>query len=465
MAVPTDHELAPMIDELRASLQGAVLDTAHPDYDDARRVWNGLIDRRPAVIARCSDTADVANAVRIARAYRPPLSIRGGGHQVAGSAVCDDGLVIDLSSMRGVEVDDGRRIARAQGGATWGDMDRATQRSGLAAPGGEVSTTGVAGFTLGGGMALTMRAFGLACDNLRSLEIVTADGEVRTASRDEHADLFWAARGGGRGIGVVTSFEFELHPLGPDVAAATVFYPYEDAGRIMRTWNEFAPSLPETVTPQLILWSVPADPTIDASLHGQKAVVVIGLYAGPPDEANGVLAPLRELGTPLVDQTGTARYLDVQSSVDELFPTGGRYFMKSHGMDALDDDAVKTLLAWDASRPTPESLVVLRTLGGAVGRVGQDESAYPHRSDRFNLSIDAGWTDAMRDAGAVAWARGMWDEMKPFASGSVYVNFAGLDDEPAGSRERIYGAHRERLADVRAAYDSDGLFEGASRRP
>jgi FAD/FMN-containing dehydrogenase len=458
-------ELAHMLDELRTSLRGAVLDPSHPEYDEARRVWNGLIDRRPAAIARCADTDDVMQAVRIARAYRPPLSIRGGGHQVAGSAVCDDGLVIDLSAMRGVEVDPGRRTARAEGGATWGDMDRATQHYGLATPGGEVSTTGIAGFTLGGGMALTMRAYGLACDNLRSLEIVTGDGELRTVSRGEHADLFWAARGGGRGIGVVTSFEFDLHPLGPEVGAVTVFYPYDDAANIMRAWNELAPSFPDSVTPQLILWSVPADPTIDAALHGQKAVVAIGLYAGPAGEAEAVLAPLRALGTPLVDLSGTADYLDVQSSVDALFPTGGRYFMKSHGMDTLEDDAVDALLAWDAARPTPESLVVLRTLGGAVSRVGRDESAYPHRSDRYNLSIDAGWTDPMLDASAVAWARGMWDTMKPFASGGMYVNFAGLDDEPEESSGRIYGANRARLEEIRAAYDPDGLFAAAAKRP
>jgi FAD/FMN-containing dehydrogenase len=274
MPNPTPTGAAALIDALRASLRGTVIDREHPAYERARRVWNGLIDRRPTVIARCADAADVAACVRLAGEHRPPVSIRGGGHQVAGSAVCDDGLVIDLSAVRGVEVDAERRVARVQGGATWGDVDTATQQHGLCTPGGEVSTTGVAGFTLGGGMALTMRRYGLACDNLRSIEIVTADGEVRTARAGEHDDLFWAARGAGRGIGVVTGFEFELHALGPDVAVVTAFHAYERAGEILRAWDELAHAVPETVTPQLILWSVPPDPTIPDDLHGLKAVVV-----------------------------------------------------------------------------------------------------------------------------------------------------------------------------------------------
>jgi FAD/FMN-containing dehydrogenase len=245
---------------LRAALRGEVIDRSHADYDEARRVWNGLIDRHPAVIARCASTADVVEAVRVARRNRPVVSVRGGGHQVAGSAVCDDGLVIDLSTMKGVHVDPVARTARAQAGATWADVDRATQLFGLATPGGEVSETGIAGFTLGGGMGVLQRAYGLACDNLRSVEIVTADGAVRTASRDEHPDLFWALRGGGRGLGVVTSFEFTLHPVGPKVAKTLVFYPYEEAGRVLRGWRDLVPQLPDTVSPEFVLWSIPPDP-------------------------------------------------------------------------------------------------------------------------------------------------------------------------------------------------------------
>jgi FAD/FMN-containing dehydrogenase len=465
MSTHLRHDVPALIDGLRGALRGAVIDPAHAEYDTARSVWNGLIDRRPAVIARCADEADVGEAVRLARAFRPPVSIRGGGHQVAGSAVCDDGLVIDLSAMRGVEVDADRRVAHVQAGATWGVLDAATQRAGLMVPGGEVSTTGVAGFTLGGGMALTSRRFGLACDSLRSVQVVTADGEARHAHREQHADLLWAARGGGRGIGVVTSFEFDLHPLGPDVAAATVFYPYEDAARILRTWRELAPAMPETVTPQLILWSVPPDPAIPEALHGERCVVVTGVYAGPADEADAALAPLRGLVTPLHDMSGTVSYLDLQSSVDDMFPHGDRYFMKSLGLDDLDGAAIDSILAWDARRPTAESLIALRTLGGAVSRVGPDESAFPHRGDRFNLSIDAGWSDPGLDASAIGWARGMWDALRPFSNGGVYVNFAGLDDDAGAARDHLFGDSATRLEVVRAAYDPEGVFATASRRP
>lgn len=450
---------------LRQLLRGEVIDPEHPLYDAGRRVWNGLIDRHPAVIARCAGTADVVEAVRIAREHRPVLSVRGGGHQIAGSGVCDDGLVIDLSAMRGIHVDAAARTVRAQGGVTWGELDRETQLFGLATPGGEVSTTGIAGFTLGGGMGLIMRAHGLACDSLRSVDIVTADGTVRRASRDEHADLFWAVRGGGRGLGVVTSFEFDLHPLGPDVAVVQLFYAYEEAERLLGAWPEVARSMPESVTPQFLLWSVPPDPSIPEELHGSKIVLAIGMYAGPAAAGAAALEPLRALGTPLFEASGTMRYVDVQSSVDALFPTGGRYYMKSHFMDDLTPDAIATLLEWDARRPTPETLVAIRTLGGAVARVSATESAFAHRSAAFNLSIDAGWTDPALDDAAIGWSRGAWDALRPFATGGMYVNFSGLGDEVDSAPDAVFGASQERLAQVRATYDPDGLFAAAARRP
>lgn len=455
-----------LIAALRSSLEGEVIDAAHAAYDDARRVWNGMIDRRPAVIARCAHAADVAEAVRIAARYRPPLSIRGGGHQVAGSALCDDGLVIDLSAMRSIDVDAAARLARAGGGATWGELDRATQAFGLATPGGEVSTTGVAGFTLGGGLGMLMRAHGLACDNLRSVEVVAADGSVLTASREEHPDLFWAVRGGGRGIGVVTSFEFELHPLGPDVALAQVVYADEDAEAILRAWPELVRALPDAVTPELLLWTVPPDPQFPAELHDVGVAIAIGIYAGPPGEAaSSALEPLKRLATPLLDMSGIAPYVEIQSSFDAVFPAGARYYMKSHFMDSLSDAGVSTLVAWNRRWPGPEKIIALRTLGGAVARVGTSESAFPHRSARFNLSFDAGWADASADSAMIGWARGAWDAMRPFATGGVYVNFSGLDEEADGLRDAVFGATRERLAEVRATYDPDGLFALAAKRP
>jgi FAD/FMN-containing dehydrogenase len=455
---------AALVNALRSVLRGPVIARNHEEYDTARRVWNGIIDRRPAVIARCLDTADVAAAVRVARELRPEVSIRGGGHQIAGSAVCDDGLVIDLSLMRNVEVDASSRVARAQGGATWGEVDGATQPFGLATPGGEVSTTGVAGFTLGGGMGLVMRRHGLACDNVRSFEVVTADGRVRTASRTEHPDLFWALRGGGRGVGVVTSFEFELHEVGPDVDVVQAFYPYDQAAEIMRRWRHCALEAPDTVTPQLLLWSVPPDPSVPAELHGMKTVVVIGVFCGPAGEGTAALAPLRSLGTPLFELTGTFPYLAIQSSVDELFPAGGRYYMKSHFMD-LSDDAIDVGLAHDARRPPAEVLIAIRTMGGAVARVAPHDSAYAHRAAKFNYSIDLGWTDPARDAENVAWARGMWNALQPHADGGVYINFSGYDEEAEELRGAVYGDSAARLAAARADYDPDGVFAGAALRP
>lgn len=453
-----------MVDALRSSLRGEVIDRAHPDYDEARRVWNGLIDRHPAVVARCADVADVVEAVRVARAHRPEVSIRGGGHQVAGSAVCDDGLVIDLSAMRGVQVNPTARTVHVQAGATWGDVDRATQVHGLATPGGEVSVTGVAGLTLGGGLGVMMRAHGLSCDNLHSVEIVTADGMARTASHDEHTDLFWAARGGGRGLGVVTSFEFDLHPLGPEVAGALVLYPYEDAASVLRAWRDVARHAPDTVAPEIALWSIPPLPDVPEELHGAPVVIVAAVYIGPPADAAPVLAPLRQLGTPLADMSSTTSYVESQSALDGLFPDGGRYYWKSHFADELSDELLDALVEHDAGRPSPGSLIIIRTLGGAIARVGDRESAYPHRSASFNVSVDASWDGPALDDTAIGWARSTWDALAPFATGGLYLNFAGLGDD-GDLRAAALGGHEARLDEIRRAYDPDGLFDAAAHRP
>jgi FAD/FMN-containing dehydrogenase len=362
--------------------------------------------------------------------------------------------------MKGVQVDPGARSVRVQGGVTWGELDRQTQMFGLATTGGEVSMTGIAGFTLGGGLGVLMRAYGLACDNLRSIQIVTPDGTVRTASRDEHPDLFWAARGGGRGLGVVTSFEFGLHPLGPEVAYAQVLYPYEERAAVARAFRDAALEAPE-----LGLWSVGKDPQIPEELHGSKVVFVAAVYAGHAAEAESALAPLRSLGTPLLDTSGLSQYVDVQSSADDAFPAGGRYYMKSHFFDELTDEAIDTILRCDERRPTPDSLTVIRTLGGAVGRVGDDDSAFAHRSARFNLSIDAAWSDPAMDEVAIGWARTTWAEMRQFSNGGVYLNFSGLDDEAESLRAAVQGPNQARLAEIRRANDREGSFEAAAGRP
>ncbi len=454
-----------MVNDLRSSLRGDVLDRSHASYNNARRVWNGLIDRYPAVIARCADTTDVVEAVRVARKYRPLVSIRGGGHQVAGSAVCDDGLVIDLSAMRGVHVDPNARTARAQGGALWQALDRETQLHGLATTGGEVSVTGVAGLTLGGGLGLLGRAFGLACDGLRSIEIVTADGMVRTASREEHPELLWAARGGGRGLGVVTSFEFDLKPLGPEVFNATTIHAYDDAADVLRAFCDLAPTMPESVTPELYFIDVPPIPDFPEDLHGRRVLLVSGIYAGPVDEAVAILEPLIKLGKPMADVSSPVPYAELQSSFDGMFPDDGRYYMKSHFMDEMTDEAIAALLEVDGQRDHVKALIALRTMGGAIGRVGADESAFAHRTAVFNLSMDTKWTDPAHDEEGIAWARTSWDAIRPYATGGVYINFSGTSDEAADLRGSVLGASEERLARVRRDYDPDGLFESAAHSP
>jgi FAD/FMN-containing dehydrogenase len=454
---------AAVIDDLRAAFAGEVIDPGHAEYDQARQVWNGLIDRHPAVIARCAGVDDVVSAVRVARQHGIEVSVRGGGHQVAGTAVIDDGLVIDLSAMRSVQVDPAARTARVAGGALWQDVDRATQAHGLATTGGEVSITGVAGLTLGGGMGHLQRAHGLACDNLRSIEVVTADGVVRRASAGEHPDLFWAARGAGRGIGVVTAFEFELHPLGPEVAVAQPAFPASEGPRIVRAFRELADAVPETVSPELVLWSVPPDPAIPAELHGEPIVIVGGVFAGDPADSDAALAPIRDLGEPLLDLGGTMPYVDIQASVDALLPDGGRYYFKSHFADELTEEGLDLLLDLHANRPTGLTLIAVRTLGGAIDRVRPDESAYPHRGHRYNVSVDAVWHDPADDDRVVSWSREAWTAWKPHATGGVYVNFSGLEGEADVTGADLFG-NEARLAEVRATYDPDGVFDAAAHR-
>src|SRR4051812_5386521 len=451
------------IESLQAVIRGTVLVPGSDGYDAARQVWNGVIDRHPAAVIRCHGVPDVVEAVRFARGHPLPVSIRAGGHQVAGSGVCDDGIVIDVGPMTGVHVDPVARTARVQAGARWTDVDRATQLFGLATTGGEVGVTGVAGLTLGGGMGALQRAFGLACDSLLSLEIVTADGVVRTASPHEHPDLFWAARGGGRGLGVVTSFEFGLRPLGPDVAVAQVAYAVEDAEVMLRRFRDLALDAPDSISPKAVLWTIPAIPQLPAEVHGRHVVLAVAVYAGDPAEAEPVLAPYRALAEPVLDMSGTMPYAAVQSAFDFFFPDGGRYYFKSHFLDEWSDEAIALTIERAQERPNEDSFVVIRTLGGAIGRVSADESAYAHRAARFNLSIDCVWDDAASDDEMIGWARRTWSALEPYANGGVYLNFSGFDDDPDVSATNTFGPSLARLERVRAEYDPSGLFDAAAR--
>lgn len=459
-AQPTTSFGADDIDEFRLILRGALLLPDDEGYDDARRVWNAMIDRRPAMIARCTGTADVVAAVNFARTHGVDLAVKGGGHNVAGNAVNDDGLVIDLSSMKGIQIDPRQRTARVQGGVTWGDLDRETQLHGLVTPGGIVSTTGVAGFTLAGGMGYNRRKWGLACDNLISAEVVTADGQVVTASERQHPDLFWAIRGGGGNFGVVTWFEFQLHELGPEFYVAVPVYAMEAARDIVRAWRSYFEQAPDEVTTDVVLWSMPPLPGIEPELVGAPIVIPFGSYAGSSEHGQRELRPLLEFGTPLVDLSHVGRYVDIQSGFDPLFPDTQRYYWKSLYIDDLTDEAIDLMIDLAFDRPTTLTAFGLRGLGGAMSRIPEEATAYGNRASLFNLSFDTIWLEPDDDPRMVAWTRDAWSQMHALTGGGVYLNFAGLGEENEGLAQGAYGHNYRRLVEVKRRYDPTNLFHG-----
>lgn len=448
------------VDEIRGILRGELLVEGDGGYDSARRVWNSMIDKHPAMIARCTGTADVVAAVNFARSHDIELAVRGGGHNVAGNAVIDDGLMIDLSPMKGIHVDPVRQTARAQAGATWGDLDHETQLHGLATPGGVVSSTGIAGFTLAGGMALTRRKWGLACDNLISVEVVTAAGQVVVASEKQNSDLFWAIRGGGGNFGVVTSFEYHLHPIGPGFYVAAPMYPIEDTARILREWTAFIEQAPDEISSDVIPWTVPPHPQIDPELVGVPIVLVVGAYVGSPEDAERELQPLREFGSPIVDLSHHARYVDIQSAFDSYFPDTQRYYWKSLNLRELSSDAIDLIAELGADTPTAKSLFALRALGGAMSRIPEDATAYGDRGALYNLSIDTTWDDPADDEKMIAWTRDAWSKIHDLTGGGVYLNFAGLGEDNDNLARGAYGRNYERLQEVKRRYDPDNLFRG-----
>lgn len=446
------------LQRFRAAMRGAVLDPAHPDYEQARKVWNGTIDRRPALIARCRADDDVVAAIELAKEHDLLVSVRGGGHGVAGYAVCDAGLVIDLTAMREVEVDADARTVRVGPGARWADVDQATQPHGLAAPGGEVSATGVAGLTLGGGMGYLRRKYGLSCDNLLSADVVTADGAKVHASEHEHPDLFWALRGGGGNFGVVTSFVFRLHPVGPEVVTLTPFFPLEDARRVLSAWRTFTDSAPDEATTAFAIWAVPDDPDLPERLRGLPACVLDGMYAGAPDAGEELFRPLREFATPLFDLSGRVSYLEAQSALDPLFPDGELYYWKSLFLEELTDDAMEQIVSRSQTRPNPRILVILRHLGGALDRMDQDATAYSNRGAKYMLSIDGAWSDPAETDRNIAWVREFWSAMRPFSNGGVYLNFPGYGEDGRELWRASHGANFERLQAVKRRWDPQNLF-------
>lgn len=446
------------IEKFKNQIRGDIITSQNEIYNEARSVWNGLIDKRPALIVRCVNTGDVVDAVNFARENNLLVAVRGGGHNVAGNAVCDEGMVIDLSMMKGIHIDPEARTARVQPGADWGDVDKETQLHGLVTPGGQVSMTGVAGLTLGGGMGYLRRKWGLSSDKLLSVEIVTADGQIITASEDENKDLFWALRGGGGNFGVVTSFEFQLFPLGPEIYGALTIYPFEDASSVLRKWRDFALDAPDEVTCDAYIWGMPPLPDVPEEMHWAPVVIIAGMYAGPVDEGEQLFEPVGKMGTPIADMSGTRPYVEMQSDLDPLFADGQLYYWKSLYSDHMNDELIDEVVTYAAEKPSKQCLFALRTLGGAMGRVPEKATAYGNRDAMFNISIDNTWQDPAKTDEMIAWTRETWDDLRKQTDGGVYINFAGFGEEKDTLNQAAYGKNYQRLQKVKTKYDPDNFF-------
>ncbi|HSR93539.1 MAG TPA: FAD-binding oxidoreductase, partial [Solirubrobacterales bacterium] len=438
-------------------LHGTLVRPGGATYDEARAIWTGVHDCRPAAIARCADTADVRHAVGFARSEGLDVAVRGGGHSIPGFSTVDDGIVIDLSPMKGVKVDAAGRTATAEGGVIWGEFDAATQEHGLAVTGGLVSTTGVAGFTLGGGIGWLMRKHGLACDNLRSAELVTADGQVLTASATENADLFWGLRGGGGNFGIVTSFEFDLHPVGPTVTAGPVFYPGERAEEILRFYRDFVRDVPDELTTVVNLLTAPPAPFLPEEWHGRKLVGLIGCYSGDTEEGAKAMQPLRDLGDPVADLVGPMPYVQMQGLIDALYPRGTRAYMKAGYLRELDDHAIETAARYHQDATSPASEIHVHHFGGAVARVDDGETAYGERQAPYVLNIIALSHEEGGFESHIDWAQRLYADVEPSLTGGAYINFLSAEGE-----ERVkaaYGAEKfARLQALKDRYDPTNLF-------
>jgi FAD/FMN-containing dehydrogenase len=438
--------------------RGRLLSAADADYDNARQVWNGDINRRPRLIARCLGAADVVAAVRFARDHDLEIAIRGGGHNVAGTAVCDDGIVVDLSSMRAVRVDPAGRRAWVQGGALWGDVDHETQAHGLATTGGIVSHTGVGGLTLGGGVGWLMRKHGLTIDNLLGADVVTANGNALRASEEEHPDLFWALRGGGGNFGVVTSFEFRLHPVGPTVLAGPILWDAADAAQVLRFYRDFIRDAPDELGTVVRFGTAPPLPAIPEHLHWRPVVLIGTCYAGAIEDGERALRPLRAARPPLLDLVGPTPYTEFQSAIDSTVVHGWNYYWKSTYLPELCDDLIDVIAGHAFSSSSPRSYVALFHLKGAVSRVAQGGTAFGNRQASHAITLDAVW-HAGEDFGErdTTWTKNCLAALGRFREG-VYVNFLGGDEDPGRVREAYGDSVYNRLVEVKTKYDPDNVF-------
>lgn len=441
--------------EFIASFRGRVLRPGDDGYDEARKIWNGMIDKHPAIIAQCADARDVMTAVAFSRENDLMASVRGGGHNIAGTALCDR-MVIDLSLMKRVQVDPQSRTAQAEGGVTWGEFDRATQEHALAVTGGLVSTTGIGGFTLGGGMGWLERKHGLTCDNLLAADVVTAEGKLVRASAEENPDLFWGLRGGGGNFGIVTEFTYRLHSVGPTVLGGMILWPYAEAESIYRFYREYTASLPEELTTMATSLTAPPAPFVPTEMQGKPCVAVVGCYAGSIEDGNRVIAPLRELSSPVADVFTEMPYVALQSMLDGLHPSGRRNYWKTDYLDVLNDDVIRVIMARFKEVPSPRTHIDMHQIGGAIRRVDEDDTAFSHRDANYVYNIVSAWTDPAEDERNIAWSRDVWSDLRPYAIGASYINFMGSEGED--KVKASYGPKYQRLAELKQKYDPTNFF-------
>jgi len=444
------------IEQLKKNLRGQVLLPSDELYESARKIWNGMIDKRPAVIVRCSTTSDVVEAVNFAKNSGFPLAVRGGGHNIAGNAVCNDGVVIDLSQMKSATVNPTTRRVTVEGGATLGDLDAATQMHGLATPLGINSTTGLAGLTLGGGFGWLSRKYGMTVDNLESADVVTADGAVLHTNATEHPDLFWALRGGGGNFGVVTRFEFRLHPVGPDVLSGLLVYPLSEAKSVLQQYRQFIEQAPDELTVWTVLRLAPPLPFLPSQVHGKGILALPLIYVGNPKQGEPLIKPLRTFGTLLGEHVGVQPYVAWQKAFDALLTPGARNYWKSHNFTRLKDELLDIVIKYMEKLPSDQCETFFGALGGATARPAPDATAYAHRDAKFVMNVHGRWENSAEDNACIAWARDLFNATAPFASSGVYVNFLTSDEE---DRVRsAYGPNYNRLAQVKRKYDPANLF-------
>ncbi len=441
---------------LQGRIQGRVLLPEDEDYDVVRRIWNAMIDRRPAVIVQCGHAADVPHAIQFARAQKLDISVRGCGHNIAGNAVCQDGLMIDLSGMRGVRVDPGTRRAWVDPGASLNDFDKAVQQHGLATPMGINSTTGVSGLTLGGGFGWLTRKYGMTVDNLLSADVVTAGGETLHTSENENPDLFWALRGGGGNFGVVTQFEFGLHPVGPEILAGLIVFPLEQARDVLRHYQAFVESASEDLSVWAVLRKAPPLPFLPPEVHGRDIIALAVFHAGDLAAGEKAIAPLRRFGEPYGEHVGPQPYVQWQTAFDPLLGFGARNYWKSHNFRELSDGAIDIMIDFAHKLPSPQCEVFLGLVAGAANRVPVEATAYPYRDAKFVMNVHGRWEQAADDAACIGWARAFFEASTPYASAGVYVNFMTEDE---GNRvTAAYGPNYERLVQIKRKYDPENVF-------